>query len=75
LPHNRYTKAARKKQRAQIARQEKELAAIERRLRNQGAEPSELPPIDKEKERRSSRIEQKRQHKAKRRGNTDENQK
>jgi hypothetical protein len=75
MPRNRYTKAARKKQRAQIARQEQELAAIERRLRRQDAESPEVPPINEEKERRSARLEQKRRHKAKHRRSANENQK
>lgn len=75
MPRNRYTRLVRKQQQAQIARQEKELAALAKKLKIQDDETHEVPLVNKEKVRRSARIEQDRRHRSKRRGNADENQK
>lgn len=67
MPRNRYTKQVRKLDRKQIERQETELTAVERRLRNQEPDPMEVPPVSEDKARRSARVEQKQRHKLKRR--------
>lgn len=66
MPHNRYTNSVHKEERARLARQEKELVVIEKSLRNLDPEPMAGAPTDTAKERRSSRLEQKRRHKPKR---------
>lgn len=64
MPRNRYIRQVRKLDRKQIEHQEKELIAIEKRLRNQAAESMEVPLLNESKVRRSARVEQKRRHKA-----------
>jgi hypothetical protein len=70
MPHSQHTREIRAIELKQIARQQKELAAIERRLRAQVPEPCEVPPINEEKARRSARLEQNRRHQDKHRGGT-----
>lgn len=68
MARNRYTRAVREHKQSRRRRQEKESLAVGRRLRCQEAGPPEVSPIDKARERRSIRLEQKQRHKAKRRG-------
>jgi hypothetical protein len=68
MSRNRYTKVLRNIERGQISRQEKELTVIRRKLRGQDAEYMAVPLANETKERRSTRVEQKRRHKPKRRG-------
>jgi hypothetical protein len=60
MSRNRYTKIVRKEQRAQFARQEKELVAIRRKLLCQDIESVTVSPRNDAKERRSARLERKR---------------
>lgn len=61
MPRNRYTKLIRKCECVQLARQEKNLAALTRAIRRSITEPVEqLPFVMGAKERRSIRLEQKR---------------
>jgi len=68
MPRNRYTKVVREYQQARKVRQEKELSAIAAKLRHPEAEPPEVFPINKVREHRSARLEQKQRHKPKRQG-------
>jgi hypothetical protein len=77
MPHSSYAKSARRLERAQIARQEKQLAALGKKLKSQDEESAGtplVPVINRDKERRITRIEQKQRHKGKRRRNTNGNQ-
>lgn len=67
MSRTRYTKVVREEQHIQIARKEKEVATVARKLHRQDAESSEVPPTTRAKERRSTRLEQKRRYKAKHR--------
>lgn len=68
MPNNRHTKQIRKLERKQIEHQEGELAAIERRLRKQEPDLTEVPVFNQDKVRRSARLERKRQLGVNRRG-------
>lgn len=70
MPRNRYTKVVRRSEREQIARQEKELDVIRRKLCGQDAESTLIPLANEAKKRRSARVEQNRRHKPKRQGGT-----
>lgn len=76
MSRNHYTKDARDIERKQIARQEKELDAVEAKPRGEDTPSPEVPPINKAKERRRARLERNRRYKAKRRsGAADDDQK
>lgn len=66
MPRNRYTKTVREHQQANKERREKELAAAAANFRCQNEESFEVSPVNKAKELRSVRIEQKRRRNAKR---------
>ena len=66
MARNRYIKLVRKIERDQIARQEKELASIRRKLRSQVAESAAVPLADEHKERRVARLEHKRRYRPER---------
>lgn len=68
MSRNHYAKVVGDIEREQVARQEKELTAVEAELHGQDVQSPEIPLINKAKERRRARLEQKRRHKAKRRG-------
>lgn len=68
MPRNRYTRVVRDVERERIARQEKELTVIRRKLCGQDVESTTIPLVDEAKERRSARVEQKQRHKPKRQG-------
>jgi hypothetical protein len=67
MPRNRYTRVVRKHLQARKIRQEKEIVTIADKLRCHEVGPLEVPPINKVKERRSVRLEQKCGDKANRR--------
>ena len=71
MPRNHYTTFVNKQERARIARKEKDLVALSKTLKFQDVDPVDMPVVNKDKVRRSARVEQKRRHKAKRRRNTD----
>jgi hypothetical protein len=66
MSRNHYTRVVHEEQRRQIARQEKRLAALEDELNHKDAESTAVPFIDKAKEHRRARLEQKRRHKPER---------
>jgi hypothetical protein len=59
-----YTSLVRKRERNQIARQEKEVIDIKRRLACEIAESTQAPALNADKTRRSLRLARKRKHKA-----------
>lgn len=66
MPRNRYTRFVRKLELRRLASQEKELAAIARRLRNPDVEPAVEPMGSSDKERRAARLAQNRRHRPQR---------
>lgn len=70
MSRNHYTKSVREYLQACRIRQEKELAAMAIDLRCQNGKFPEVLPVNKAKQRRSVRIEEKRRRQARRRGVT-----
>jgi hypothetical protein len=66
MSRNGYTPLVRQRQRAQIAKQEKELIAIAQRLSCLDEGATEIPTTTKAKARRSARLEQTRRRKSER---------
>lgn len=70
MSRNRYTKTIRKEERARLARREKNLDVIAKTLDRRDTGFESPVPINKAKDRRSIRLEHKRQHKPERPGAT-----
>lgn len=66
MPRNRYTALVRRSERIRTARLERDLIELTRQLRRGLATPIELPLLLTAKQRRSARLEQKRQRKPQR---------
>lgn len=62
MPRNRYTRFVRRLERQQLIRQEKELIVLVRALRHGITVEVELPLLPGPKDRRTARLDQKRQH-------------
>jgi hypothetical protein len=67
MPRNRYTKLVRIREHSQLTHQEKQLTALAKTLHRKPTESTILPVINDAKHRRSTRLEQKRRHRAKHR--------
>lgn len=63
MPHSRYTREIRKSERAQLARQEKELVDLARQLRRGCPDAVELPIVMTAKQCRRTRLEERRRRK------------
>ncbi|GAA4536562.1 hypothetical protein [Amycolatopsis samaneae] len=66
MPRNRYTKLIRKSERAQLAKQVAELAALEKELHGTSKPAAPLPVRNEVKEKRGTRLAHKRRHKPER---------
>lgn len=64
MSRNHFTKECHKRDRDQLARQEKQLALLARQLRRGITESPIIPPLVGAKKRRSARLVQNRLHKA-----------
>ena len=73
MARNRHIKLARKLERAQIVHQEETLGALDGGRGTQNENLHGAPVVNRDKVRRSLRIEQKCRYKSKRRQNTNEN--
>jgi hypothetical protein len=63
MPHTRYTREIRIRERSRFNRQMKEFCAFVRAFRSAPDAPVEIAPIPSAKERRSARLDQKRRRK------------
>lgn len=73
MPHSRYTRVVRERERAQLAHQEKKLTQLIRQLRCGITESPAVLPLTDAKERRSARLTQNRLHKPSRPNHDAEN--
>lgn len=66
MPHTRYTKYVRKRERARLTQQERELSALARVLHRLFAEPVVVPQIELLKDRRRARLAASQLHESRR---------